>query len=355
MTKGDKVILSLIGFLFFAAAIATAWFFREDLYGVLSVVEPYALGITAGILLLITILPLVEILMGRELRLAWRKRFEERESNPRPSILRRIIVNLQTFINNKLTPIYRKGPGRIFLGWWQDAGFGSQPFSLTLFLIGIICFGGQVGYLTTGSGLLSGFFTLLLLGGFLTLLYSRAKTHRQLFQDQFPGVLDRLADSLQAGFSLPQALEFFAPNLSEPSASEMTRICTQLQIGFSIEQALTSLYQRRPNEDVRLLVEGIKLQRQVGGNMIEMIREIGKLIRDRVDLENEIRTLTAQGRLSAIVIALLVPVSLGLLSFFPGYTDVLFKTTIGNLVLIAAGILELIGAIIVVRLIRIEV
>ncbi len=355
MTWGDRVILNLIGILFFAAAIATAWFFREAIYGGLFVVEPYALGITAGSFLLITILPLVEILLGREQRLAWRKRLEDRESIPRPSILRQIIVNLRTFINKKLSPMYRKGPGRIILGWWQDARFGSQPFSLTLLLIGIFGFGGQVGYLATGSGLLSGFFTFLLLGGFLTLLYSRAKTHRQLFQDQFPGVLDRLADSLQAGFSLSQALEFFAPNLSEPSASEMTRICTQLQIGFSIEQALTSLYQRRPNEDVRLLVEGIKLQRQVGGNMIEMIREIGKLIRDRVDLENEIQTMTAQGRLSAIVIALLVPVSLGLLSFFPGYTDVLFKTTIGNLVLIAAGILELIGAIIVVRLIRIEV
>lgn len=349
------MILNLIGILIFVSVIATAWFFREALYGGLSVVEPYTLGISAGILLLLTILPLVENLLGRELRLAWRKRHELRESIVRLSILRQIIDNLRTSINYKLILIYRKGPGRIFFGWWQDAGFGSQPFSLTLFLIGIIYFGCQVGYLTTGSVLLSGFFTLMLLGGFLTLLYSRAKIHRQLFQDQFPGVLDRLADSLQAGFSLPQALEFFAPNLSEPSASEMTRICTQLQIGFSIEQALTSLYQRRPNEDVRLLVEGIKLQRQVGGNMIEMIREIGKLIRDRVDLENEIQTMTAQGRLSAIVIALLVPVSLGLLSFFPGYTDVLFKTTIGNLVLIAAGILEVIGAIIVVRLIRIEV
>ena len=65
--------------------------------------------------------------------------------------------------------------------------------------------------------------------------------------------------------------------------------------------------------------------------------------------------MTAQGRLSAVVIALLVPVSLGLLSMFPGYTDVLFNTTVGNLVLIAAGVLELIGTVIVMRLIRIEV
>jgi tight adherence protein B len=82
---------------------------------------------------------------------------------------------------------------------------------------------------------------------------------------------------------------------------------------------------------------------------------MAELVRRRVELQNEVKTLTAQGRLSAVVIALLVPVSLGLLSLFPGYTDVLFNTTIGNLVLIVAGILEIIGAAIVARLIRIEV
>lgn len=349
------MVLNLIGILFFAMVVISAWFSQEALSEGLSVIEPLVLGITAGSFLLISILPLVEILWGRELRLAWRQRLEEREGIPRPSAFWQTIKTLLKNINDILYPIYRKGPGRILFGLWQDAGFGSQPLPLLVLLVGIISIGSQVGYLTTRSRLLSGFFAFLLLIGFLTLLYSRAKTHRQLFQDQFPGVLDRLADSLQAGFSLSQAIEFFAPNLSEPSATEMGRIFTQLQIGFSIEQALEALYQRRPNEDVRLLVEGITLQRQVGGNMVEMIREIAMMIRQRVELGNEIRTMTAQGRLSAIVIALLVPVSLGLLSMFPGYTDVLFKSTIGNLVLIAAGLLELTGAIIVIRLIRIEV
>jgi tight adherence protein B len=104
-----------------------------------------------------------------------------------------------------------------------------------------------------------------------------------------------------------------------------------------------------------VLVEGLTLQRQVGGNMAAMMREMADLVRSRGELENEVRTMTAQGRLSAVVIALLVPVSLILLSLFPGYTDVLFKTTIGNLVLVAAGMLELLGAVIVARLVRIEV
>lgn len=75
---------------------------------------------------------------------------------------------------------------------------------------------------------------------------------------------------------------------------------------------------------------------------------------DRATLENEVRTLTAQGRLSAIVIALLGPVSLALLSFFPGYLDVLWQTDMGNLVLVTAGVLQIIGAAIVSHLIRVE-
>ena len=243
----------------------------------------------------------------------------------------------------------------MLLDWWSNAGFGSQPFSLLMMLIGSISASALLGYALTGRYLLSGFITLLVLIGLLTTIYSRARTNRQLFQDQFPSLLDRLADSLQAGFSLPQAIEFVVPNLSQPSSSEMAQISSQIQIGFTVDQALEELYQRRSNEDVRLLVEGLRLQRQVGGNMAEMMREMAELVRKRVELGNEVRTMTAQGRLSAVVIALLVPVSLGLLSMFPGYTDVLFNSTIGNLVLIAAGILELIGAAIVIRLIRIEV
>jgi tight adherence protein B len=241
------------------------------------------------------------------------------------------------------------------LGLWQDSGFGFQPLSLLISISGLIGGGILVGYLSTGRILLSGFITFLLLVGFLTLTYSRARTKRQLFQDQFPGVLDRLADSLQAGFSLPQAIEFVIPNLSQPSASEMAIISGQIQIGFTVDQALEELYQRRTNEDVRLLVEGLTLQRQVGGNMAVMMRDMADMVRVRVELKNEVQTLTAQGRLSAVVIALLVPVSLGLLSMMPGYTDVLFNTTIGNLVLVTAGVLEIIGAAIVIRLIRIEV
>jgi len=348
------VILNVIGILLYITILFSAWFFRDTLYGSLSLYVPVLIGIVAGSIFLIASLSLVEVLRGRELRRAWRQRLEEREGLSRPTAWWHFLNSITQRINSTLDIVFNKGVGGVLLGWWQDAGFGSQPLSLLFALGGILCSGSLAGYLLTGRVLLSGFVTFLLLVGFLTLTYSRARMKRQQFQDQFPSVLDRLADSLQAGFSLPQAIEFVIPNLSQPSASEMAQISGQIRIGFTVDQALEELYQRRPSEDVRLLVEGLTLQRQVGGNMAAMMREMAGMVRKRVELKNEVRTMTAQGRLSAIVIALLVPVSLGLLSMFPGYTDVLFNTTVGNLVLITAGILELIGGAIVIRLIRIE-
>ena len=327
----------------------------QKIIPMMTMIELLILSVAAGSVFLFITLPLVEGLWGRELRQAWRNRLEVVGDFVPPLPFRLRIKTILGEINDFLHSIINKGPCQILYGWWQDAGFGSQPLPFLGLLIGIVGIGSTAGYFSFGSALLCVYFSSLLLLGFFVLLYYRAKAHRQLFQDQFPGVLERLADSLQAGFSLLQAIEFMAPNLPEPSATDITRVFTQIQIGYSIEQALSALYQRHPNDDTRLLVEGITLQQQTGGDMIEMIREIAELVRQRVELEKEIRTLTSQGRLSAVVIALLVPVSLGILSIFPGYTDVLFETTIGNLILISAGILEVIGALIVSRLIRIEV
>jgi len=349
------VAVYYIGIFLYTGGLFTTWRLGDRIFRNHPGVVPVLLGITLGSLFLVLALPLIDLLRGREQSLAWRKRLEMREGFSRPLVWWQSSRTLIEQINFTLSRGCNKGLGRVLLGWWRDAGFGSQPFSFFIILIGIISIGSFAGYLTNLSAILSGFIVFLLLIGFFSLLYSKARLRRQLFQVQFPGILDRLSDSLQAGFSLPQAIEFVIPSLSEPSSSELSRISAQIQIGFSVEQALAELYQRRPNEDVRLLVEGLTLQRQVGGNMALMMREMAEMIRKRVELGNEVRTMTAQGRLSAIVIALLVPVSLGLLSMFPGYTDVLFSTTIGNLVLITAGILEMIGAMIVIRLIRIEV
>lgn len=334
--------------------MVSAWLPREFLLSVPTTMAAI-LGILSGVLFLIVLLPGVESLRSNQLRRAWNLRLgkhEELVQNPQ----RRILLNsLIQDLDRQLTPIFYKGLAKSLLRVWQDSQMGRGPLSLLAALSAVLAAGFLLGLVSLESPLLKIFIIVLLLIGFFSLIHSRARMQRRQFQDQFPTVLERLADSLQAGFSFMQAIEFMVPNLSQPAAGEMARVADQIQLGFSVDQALQDLHRRRPNQDIHFLVEGLTLQRQVGGDMASMMRKMAQLVRNRVELKNEVKTKTAQGRLSAVVIALLVPVSLGLLSLFPGYTDVLFKTTIGNLVLIISGVLELLGAVLVARLIRIEV
>jgi tight adherence protein B len=349
------VLLAGIGIALTILLIIAAWLLWGTLFSAGSLIFPMVMGVLTSALIFFCFLPLVEVLRANQLRKAWRRRLEEREGLAQPPGWRYALDPVIQSLNAGLNQVFQRGLAQTILGWWQDSGWGKGPLSFIVALLGTILAGALLGHYAVETLLIKTFIIFLLLTGFFTLLYFRARLQRQMFQDQFPAVLDRLADSLQAGFSLPQAIAFVVPNLSQPSSGEMSRIAGQIQLGYTVEEALQELYARRPSEDVRVLVEGLTLQRQVGGNMAAMMREMADLVRSRVELENEVRTMTAQGRLSAVVIALLVPVSLILLSLFPGYTDVLFKTTIGNLVLVAAGMLELLGAVIVARLVRIEV
>ena len=164
-------------------------------------IEPLILSAAAVSIIFFITLPVVEGLWGRGLRQAWRKRLEDVDDfvPPLPFRLRRktIVVKINDFLHSLLN----KGPGQILYGWWHDAGFGSQPLPFLVLLIGIIGLGTSAGYFLFGSALLCVYFSSLLLLGCFVLLYYRAKVHRQLFQDQFPDVLGRLADSSSRVFA----------------------------------------------------------------------------------------------------------------------------------------------------------
>ena len=224
------MVYQSLGILGFILILFTAWIFRGFLSTLLPEYLPTLLGFTAGTFLFSIFLPVIEIMRGRELRRTWRHRLAERDDLPAPYPRWNVLDSVINPINKMLGILFREGIGKTLLAWWGDAGFGSHPLSLIISVICVIAFGVFVGYSLTTRMLLSGFITILLVIGLFTLVYSRARMQRQLFQDQFPGVLDRLADSLLAGFSLPQAIEFVVPNLSQPSSSEMELITNQIKI-----------------------------------------------------------------------------------------------------------------------------
>jgi tight adherence protein B len=156
--------------------------------------------------------------------------------------------------------------------------------------------------------------------------------------------LDSISSGLAAGLSFQQAVEFSLQELPDPVAAEMARLWRRMALGFPVEEALHSLLQERQEESLGLVIEGIVLQRQFGGDQVRLLEEMSDILRERVELEREVHAVTIQGRLSAYVVAALVPVSAGLLLIFnPRYVDVLFETLPGQVLLIIAMLLLLVG------------
>jgi tight adherence protein B len=215
---------------------------------------------------------------------------------------------------------------------------------------------GGILYLLTG---LRYFFIIGTLPGYLfPKWYLRKKEKERIdrFNEGLTDMITTIIGSLRAGFSFPQALKTVVEEAGQPIKDEMESVLKEMQYGSSIEDSLNNLKERMPSEDLDLMIQAIVIQRQVGGNLATVLEKIVETIRDRTKIHRQIRTLTAQGRLSGIVVGLL-PVILGLLIYFiqPDYIATLFHHPIG-IILIAAGVVSgTIGFLLIKKITTIEV
>ncbi|MBP1920800.1 type II secretion system F family protein [Youngiibacter multivorans] len=182
------------------------------------------------------------------------------------------------------------------------------------------------------------------------------KKRGRLLNNQLPQALTLISNGLRAGFSFPQSLNVAGKEMDSPIADEFLKVLRDNSLGKPMEEALENLSERTDDEDLDMFVTALLIQRQVGGNLAEVLDTISNTIRERVKLRGEIRSLTAQGRLSAIIISLL-PIVLGLVISVlnPGYLDVLFTTLPGIVALVVASIMEIAGIFMLVKLVNIEI
>lgn len=174
--------------------------------------------------------------------------------------------------------------------------------------------GGLLGFaLPLGGRFLLGIL-LLVVGGYAPRWWvGHLKRKRQsLFNQQLADVVTLMSGSLKSGYSLLQAMELVARETPQPIAGEFDRVVREVGLGLSPEEALANLVERMQSEDLELLVTAINVQREVGGNLVEVLDTIASTIRDRVKLIGEVKVLTAQQQYSGYIIALL-PVVLALL------------------------------------------
>jgi tight adherence protein B len=165
------------------------------------------------------------------------------------------------------------------------------------------------------------------MGSFLPDMYVKFRAKRRVakFNDMLADTCAMLASSLRSGYSLLQAMDLVAREGTGAVSSEFRRVVQEVGLGLSTEAALANLYRRVPSDDLDLMITAINIQHEVGGNLSQILDSIAHTIRERVRIKGEIRTLTAQGRISGYVItALPVGLAIFLTTINPGYMAPIF-------------------------------
>ena len=196
------------------------------------------------------------------------------------------------------------------------------------------------------------------IGFFIPKLYimaARDKRARQL-NKQLPEFLNILSNALRAGLSFSQAIATTGNEMTDPIKWEFQKVLRDNNLGRPMEDALTELVNRTGDEDIEMFVTAIIIQRQVGGNLSEVLDMIANTIRERVKLKGEVRTLSAQSRMSALIIGVLpVAIALILSIINPNYLKPLFTETLGQILLASAAIMVIVGALVLKKIANLEV
>lgn len=221
------------------------------------------------------------------------------------------------------------------------------PIRGTEFEAILLLWGGLVGlitFLVTLKGVLfiAGALAGILMG--VGLLAMRIRRRRKKFTNQLGDMLTMVANALRAGFSFMQAFELISREMDAPMGREVQLVVNEVNLGNTLESALDNMQRRVASPDFELVVTAVLIQRQVGGDLASILDTISETIAERVRMRREVMTLTAQGRLSGIVLAILPFAMAGILTFIkPDYLKPLLEDELGRIIIGVAIVSELIG------------
>lgn len=219
---------------------------------------------------------------------------------------------------------------------------------------------GSIAYLTCallGFSLVVRIAMAFVLGLIPLMVVSRMRAKRlQLFGEQLPDALDLVRSALQAGHGLIAALQVVGDTFPDPVATEFRYIVDEVRLGLPFRDALYNLAARVGDPNLPILVVGILTAQDVGGNMAEVIDNITYTIRERAKLQRDIQVMTAQGRLSGLVLTAL-PFAVGTFMFLrnPTYFGPMVQRRVGLMMLLYAGVSLLVGHLMVRRIVKIRV
>lgn len=184
----------------------------------------------------------------------------------------------------------------------------------------------------------------------------RAYRRRNAFTEQLGDCLTTVANALRAGYSFPQAVEVVAKEMEPPISDEFAQVSREVSMGVPLEAALEAMGRRVGSADLDLMITSVLIQREVGGNLAQILDNIGDTIQERIRMKREIFALTAQGRLSAWVLLVLPFVmALFMYIFKPEQLMILLDEPVGRMALMISLFLELVGYVVIQKIVHIDV
>jgi tight adherence protein B len=213
-------------------------------------------------------------------------------------------------------------------------------------LVGVLLRSGAAGLLAAAVGFVAPYMRLSM----------QRRQRLEKIEEQLPDAIDVVKRSLRAGHPFNTAIKLVAEDMDPPIAKEFELTFSDLNYGNDVRRSMLGLLSRVPSVTVMALVTSVLVQRETGGNLAEILDQIGKVVRSRFRFERKMRALSAEGRMSAWVLAMMPLALFAVLSIVtPTYLPVLLKSPVGHKMLYGAGFLGVLGILWVRRIIRIEV
>ncbi len=240
--------------------------------------------------------------------------------------------------------------------FFQQADCHIAPSTLFGVGLGLAIIGGSASWMLTQKWYLAPIIGLLMFFIPIGWLWNKRRVRLKKFAGQLSDALELIARALRAGHSLAAGMHVVAEEMPAPIADEFNRVYEEQNLGIPIEDALRALCERVPNLDLRFFVTSVLVQRQTGGDLAEILDKIGYVIRERYRILGQVKALTAEGRLSGmILIALPFGLFITMLHIKPDYVEQLWTHPLGIKMSVGAIIAQILGAIVIKKIVDIKV
>ena len=236
----------------------------------------------------------------------------------------------------------------------EQGGISIRPaeFVVLTAIAGVVGF--AIGYIVFGiqGGVVGALLSLVLVRLYVG---RQANKRKAAFAEQLSDALYLMAGSLRAGFGLLQAIDVVAAEAPSPTAEEFQRVKVEIHLGRDMDEALEAMAERVGSEDFKWVTEGIQIHREVGGDIADIIDSVNGTIRDRNRIRRRIRSLSAEGRISAIVLIVL-PLALGVILTVinPAYVGELTDSEMGRVLIVVGSVAMVVGVVWINKIIKIE-